>query len=69
MTMTSDLPPAPSAVIELVRCGCTISKCDTLACSCRRHELPCMELCVDEVCENRCSQNTVDVSDDDDEIE
>ena len=70
--VTSTLPSAPSAVVELVKCGCTTSRCRTSACSCRRHELACAELCVceseDEACENKCSQYTVDESDGDGDV-
>lgn len=33
----SDLPPAPSAVIELVKCGCRKSLCPTRSCSCKKN--------------------------------
>ena len=31
----SDLPPAPAAVMELVKCGCGKSRCSSEACSCK----------------------------------
>ncbi|KAL5019098.1 hypothetical protein ScPMuIL_004820 [Solemya velum] len=34
--ITSDLPPAPSAFVELVKCGCSTSKCARTTCSCRK---------------------------------
>ena len=37
------LPPAPKAVLELVKCGCRIS-C-TKKCSCVKNKLPCTALC------------------------
>ena len=37
------LPPAPTAVVELVKCGCKI-KC-TGRCSCQKNKLPCTALC------------------------
>lgn len=58
--VTSDLPPAPSAVVELVKCGCTTSVCATSSCSCRKNCMACTELCVcgsgdDGPCENQSS--------------
>lgn len=41
----TDLPPAPSAVIELVKCGCGKSLCPTGSCSCKKNYLACTELC------------------------
>ena len=50
----SDIAIAPESVVELVRCGCGISKCSR-RCSCRRHNLTCTEACAcgaDEECIN-----------------
>ena len=39
------LPPAPSGILQLSRCGCTIkSKC-TYSCSCAASKLNCTEMC------------------------
>ena len=50
----SDVLSAPSAVVELVKCGCIKSKCSK-KCSCKQNDLPCTELCKcedGEDCEN-----------------
>jgi hypothetical protein len=48
--------PAPQAVIQLVKCGCSKTKCDTARCSCRKAELFCSDICscsdIDDSCEN-----------------
>jgi len=44
MPKVSDLPPAPTAVVELVKCGCGKSQCSTEASSCKKHSLACTEL-------------------------
>ena len=38
------LPPAPQAIIQLVKCGCKRSKCAN-TCTCRMNNLNCTELC------------------------
>ena len=51
----SDSLPSPSAVVELVRCGCGISNCSKI-CSCKQNNLPCTEIWNCEAgvdCENR----------------
>ena len=73
--VTSSLPPAPSAVVELVKCGCTTSRCGTSSCSCRKHGLACTELCVcesdAEACDNESSDSMIvdEESDDDDDVD
>ena len=37
-------PPAPKAVLELIKCGCKSSGCSH-NCSCRKNRLPCTPLC------------------------
>ena len=54
MPKLSDEFSAPSAVVELVKCGCVKSKC-LKKCSCKQNKLPCTELCRcegGEDCEN-----------------
>ena len=50
------LPPAPKAVLELVRCNCVKEMCRTARCSCKRANVVCTEMCIceasDEICEN-----------------
>ena len=47
------MAPAPAAVVELVRCNCSASKCSG-RCSCRFHNLPCTELCKCEANDEKC---------------
>ena len=50
------LPPAPEAVIELVKCGCSKERYSTNRCQCRRAGLLCTDLCScsdDSECENQ----------------
>ena len=50
------LPPAPEAVIELVKCRCSKERCSTNRCQCRRAGLLCTDLCScsdDSECENQ----------------
>jgi len=51
------LPPAPEAITELVKCGCSKSRCTTNRCNCRKASLNCTDLCSccdgDEPCENQ----------------
>jgi len=44
MPKVSNLPSAPIAVVELVKCGCGKSRWSTEACSCKKHSLACTEL-------------------------
>ena len=37
-------PPAPKAVLELVKCGCKAGECGS-NCSCKKNKLPCTSLC------------------------
>jgi hypothetical protein len=41
----TDQPPAPEAVLQLIRCNCTKSFCATLKCKCKSNNLPCTDLC------------------------
>jgi len=52
---TTNVPPAPQAIVELIRCQCK-AHCTTQKCSCRRHNLACTDLCL---CGNDC-ENDVD---------
>ena len=38
------LPPAPMAVLELIKCCCRGS-CIKLCCSCKKHSLKCTDMC------------------------
>ena len=50
------LPPAPQAIIHLVKCKCTKERCSTNRCQCKKNGLNCTDLygCSDsgEQCEN-----------------
>jgi len=65
--MASKVPPAPEAVVDLIKCSCLSSKCSG-RCSCKMSNLPCTELCkcegTDESCNNIPNDDTE--SDDDD---
>ena len=58
------LTPAPDAVVQLVRCGCTKSKCSSNRCSCRKANLNCTDLCscfdVDDMTENKLEEDEYD---------
>ena len=61
--------PAPNVVIQLVKCGCSKSKCDSARCSCRKAGLSCTELCtcdLSEGCESH-EQPTTSLNDEEDE--
>ena len=66
--MTS-LPPAPEAVIELVRCGCAKSRCSTNRCSCRKAQLNCTDLCGYSDGDDQCENQGDEAADDDEECE
>ena len=65
---TTDVLPAPKAIVELVRCQCK-ADCSSARCSCRTKNLTCTDLCQ---CGSQCqndedSQNNTHISDDEDE--
>lgn len=39
------MPPAPMAILELVKCGYKKTDCSTGHCSCFKHNLPCITIC------------------------
>ena len=48
------MAPAPAAVVELVRCNCSASKCSG-RCSCRIYNFfPCTKLCKCEANDEKC---------------
>ena len=47
---TTDVLPAPEAIVELVRCQCK-GNCASNRCSCRFRDLPCTDLCL---CSSQC---------------
>ena len=50
------LPPAPQAIIHLVKCKCAKKRCSTNRCQCKKNRLNCTDLCGcsdnGEQCEN-----------------
>ena len=53
--VTTEDPPAPGTITQLIKCGCKKSRCAS-HCSCRLNNLNCSELCMcgadEEVCAN-----------------
>lgn len=76
MPKVSELPPAPTAVIELVKCGCGKSRCLTEASACKKHSLACTELCACDANIDNCANpnnkpaqnDTYDSTDDEAEL-
>ncbi|KAL9976959.1 hypothetical protein ACROYT_G014308 [Oculina patagonica] len=64
--MTS-LPPAPEAIIQLVKCGCVKSRCSLNRCNCRKAELKCTDLCScadsGDPCDNQLVDDDADFED------
>ena len=67
--ITTDLPPAPEAIVEMSLCKCK-GLCDTKRCACMKAGLVCTEMCFCQNCENveHESEDEND-SDDDNEID
>lgn len=71
----ANLPPAPEAILQLVKCGCSKERCSTNRCQCRKVGVNCTELCNcsynGETCDNDVQEDDVlysdeeDISDDD----
>ena len=65
-------PPAPDAVINLVKCGCK-KGCTTGSCTCSKHNIPCTEVCgcLGYSCNNihNTVENIVAEEDEDDDYE
>ena len=72
----TNLPPAPEAILQLVKCGCSKERCSTKSCQCHKAGLNCTDLCTNsdngETCDNDVQEEDVlysdeeDISDDDD---
>ena len=50
---TTDIPPAPEAIVEMVRCQCK-GNCSSNRCSCKSGNLPCTDLCL---CSTQCEND------------
>ena len=66
------LPPAPEAIIHLVKCRCAKERCTTKRCQCRKAQMNCTDLCgcsdMGEACENM-PEDVDDVNGDDHDYE
>ena len=64
------LPPAPNAIVHLVRCNCQKQRCSNNRCQCRKASLNCTEHCGccdnDGDCDNMVEDMQDDWTDDDD---
>ena len=64
------LPPAPEAIIHLVKCRCVKERCTTKRCQCRKAEMNCTDLCgysnTGKDCENMPEDVAGDNDDEDD---
>lgn len=65
--MTTQLP-APKSVINLVKCNCSKSRCQTARCTCRFAGLFCTDMCGCSNMEDNCD-NWSAVHDEDEELE
>ena len=71
----TNLPPAPEAILQLVKYGCSKERCSTNRCQCCKAGLDCPDLCTcsdnGETCDNVVQEEDVlwseeeDISDDD----
>lgn len=69
MPKMTSLPPAPEAIVHLVKCGCTTTTCSTRRCACYKNKLTCTDLCAcsgDDSCENSYNDQTLDSESDSD---
>ena len=55
----SDVQPAPTAVVELLRCNCGVSMCAG-RCTCKKNHLACTDLCKCEASEDCCNMHAVE---------
>lgn len=60
-------PPAPQAIIHLVKCKCAKDRCANNRCQCRKAGLKCTDLCVCSVSGDDCKNKSEEDSDDDDD--
>ena len=67
------LPPAPEAIIHLMKCKCTKERCANNRCKCRKAGLRCTDLCgcsdTDEDCKNKSLDINDDGCNDDDDVD
>ena len=64
LPLMTTMPPAPEAIIEMVKCGSGKQQCTTNRCQCQKAGLTCTELCAcsddDEPCENALQEDDGD---------
>ena len=48
------LPPAPETPLQLIKCGCSMSVCETSRCKYKANHLYCTDLCCCGVEEDSC---------------
>ena len=67
--MMTTMPPAPEAIIEMVKCGCVKQQCSTNRCLFRKVGLICTELYAcsddDKPCENALQEDDEYIDDND----
>ena len=56
----TSVKPAPDAVVELVKCGCSVGMCRGGNCSCRRVGMLCTRMCTCEGVEETCTNTELD---------
>lgn len=44
LPVTTDLPPAPQSLLQLIRCNCS-TDCSTMRCTCRKNSMQCSPAC------------------------
>ena len=69
LPIMTHLPPAPQALLQIVRCNCS-TDCSSLRCTCRKHNLECSTACGQcrgSGCTNSVQPNDCESEDDDDD--
>ena len=62
----AEKPPAPSSLLELIRCNCK-TDCNTRRCRCRKHGLECTPMCGQ--CKGTSCPNSPQMDEDEEEDE
>ena len=75
-TRKRGFPPAPEAIIHLVKCKCTKERCANNSCKYRKAGLTCTDVCGCSDTDKDCNNKSVDVNydgcndeDDDDDVD
>lgn len=63
------LPPAPGAIIQLIRYRCGKNRCTTNRCNCRKAQLNCTDLCGCSDGADSCANQLEADADEDDDAE